>query len=89
MDSERDWRCRYPGTFTQEIKTPADGARALISAVLILATKDVQKDKQYGEDALAFINSAWCSELCDGIDVSYSDYLRAVEKASGGKLYLS
>lgn len=87
MDAERDWRRRYSGTFTQEIKTPADGTRALISAVLILATKDAQKDKQYGDDALAFINSTWCAELCDGIDVSYSDYLRAVEKASDGKLY--
>lgn len=73
----------------REIITPRDGYKALIASVLILAMKEAPKDTVEGDDALLFIDGKWCQELCDGIELGYTDYLRAVERASGGKLYLS
>ena len=73
----------------REIVTPRDGYKALIASVLILAMKEAPKDTAEGNDALVFIDGKWCRELCDGIELDYTDYLKAVERASDGKLYLT
>lgn len=73
----------------KEIITPEDGCRALIAAILHLSLRDAPKNSWIGKDACRFIDSEWCVELCEGIDVDYRTYVKAVVQNSDGKLYLT
>ena len=70
----------------REIVTPEDGCKALIAAVLMSALREAPKKSAYGHEALWFINSDWCRELCEGIDVDYRSYVAGVIAQSDGRL---
>ena len=70
----------------REIVSPEDGFRALIASTLQLALREAPKNGCNGHSALRFINSEWCRELCEGIDVDYPSYVQGVVRASDGKL---
>ena len=46
---------------------------ALISAILHTATTDIRYGRNEN-DALYFINSDWCKELCNDVDISYTAF---------------
>ena len=52
------------------------GARSLMAAILINTHKDCMKpyNSREGRTARLFLNSDWCQDLCEALDIDYYKY---------------
>ena len=72
---DKKWSNAYYKPTMQEMPERLDlkGTKSLIYAMLNNATVDARDIKRY-KSAEAFVNSSWCLELCEGINLDYKTY---------------